>query len=94
MHTRSSSYDLISPHSNPERVFRHSNRVLFSTVEEMNNNGQHMGPPPMGGAQQNRAPPLGPQPAYDLRPMEEQLQSPFNGVRRAIVIPDIQANHF
>ena len=60
----------------------------------MNQNEQHLGPPPMGGAQNNGIPPMGPQPAYDLRPMEEQLQSPFNGVRRAIVIPDITANQF
>jgi hypothetical protein len=48
----------------------------------------------MGGAQHNRIPPMVPQPAFDPRPMEEQLQSPFNGVRRAIVIPDITANQF
>ena len=36
----------------------------------------------------------GGQPVPDLRPMEELLQKPFNGVRRAIVIPGIRANHF
>ena len=46
----------------------------------------------MGGPHYNVIPPMGPQPAFDPRPMEEQLQSPFNGVRRAIVIPDINAN--
>ena len=45
----------------------------------------------MGGPLHNVIPPMGQQPAFDPRPMEEQLQSPFNGVRRAIVIPDINA---
>jgi hypothetical protein len=94
MNTRSSSESLISPFSNPERVLRHTHRVHFPTDEKMNQNEQNMGPPPMGGPQHNGIPPMGPQPAFDARPMEEQLQSPFNGVRRAIVIPDITANHF
>lgn len=94
MNTRSTSKRLISPLSNPESLFRHTHRVLFPNTEEMNQNEQYLGPPPMGGAQNNGIPPMGPQPAYDLRLMEEQLQSPFNGVRRAIVIPDITANQF
>ena len=92
MHTRSSSENLTSPFSNPERVLRHTSRVHFLDDEEMNHNEQHNGPPPMGGPQHNVIPPMGQQPAFDPRLMEEQLQSPFNGVRRAIVIPDINAN--
>ena len=84
MNTRSNSFDLVSPLSNPERVIRHNNRVPFPTVGEMEQNDQQ---PPMVGLN-------GGQPVPDLRPMEEMLQTPFNGVRRAIVIPDIQANHF
>ena len=91
MHTRSSFESLTSPFSNPERVLRHTSRVHFLDEEEMNQN-EHNGPPPMGGPQHNVIPPMGQQPAFDPRPMEEQLQSPFNGVRRAIVIPDINAN--
>ena len=91
MHTRSSFESLTSPFSNPERVLRHTSRVHFLDEGEMNQN-EHNGPPPMGGPQHNVIPPMGQQPAFDPRPMEEQLQSPFNGVRRAIVIPDINAN--
>ncbi|PWA68429.1 reverse transcriptase domain-containing protein [Artemisia annua] len=91
MNTRSSSYDILSPLSNPERTLRENTRVHFPTIEEMNNNGQH---PPVGVNQQNDEPPIGSQPFYDLRPIEEQLQVPFNGVRRAIMIPNIQANQF
>ena len=92
MNTRSTSKRLVSPLSNPESLFHHTHRVLFPNTEEMNPNEQHLGPPPMGGAQNNVIPPMGPQPAFDPCPMEEQLQSPFNGVRRAIVIPEINAN--
>ena len=83
MNTLSSTSHLISPTSNPERIIRQT-RVPIPTVEDMEQNGQH---PPVGVV--NGGPPV-----PDLRPMEEMLQTPFNGVRRAIVIPDIQANHF
>ena len=57
------------------------------SITKMNNNNN--------GAQGNGGPNGGaPQPFHDPRPIEEQLQSPFQGVRRAIVIPDIQGNHF
>jgi hypothetical protein len=50
MITRSSSQNLISPLSNPERVIRHTLRVHFPTVEEMDQNNQH---PPVGDNHQH-----------------------------------------
>ena len=54
--------------------------------------------PPVGGGQQQQGGGQhevhdGP-PGPDLRPMEERLQQPFNGVRRAIVVPDLPNNTF
>ena len=81
MNTRSSSDDILSPLSDPERIIRHNhrvdfsslnnvndlntNRVHFPTVEEMNHNGQNVEHPPVGG-QPNGAPNVGAQPLYDL----------------------------
>ena len=59
------------------------------SITEMNNNNNN-------GAQNNgEHPPVGGnQPLHDPRPIEDQLQTPFQGVKRAIVIPDIQGNNF
>ena len=70
MNTRSTSNDLVSPLSNPERVIRNSNRVHFPTVEEMNNDNQNVQRPPVG---ENVNPRNEANPADDLRPIEELL---------------------
>ena len=53
-------------------------------IDMANPNDQN---PPMG-MNNNEAPPM-----PNLRSMEEMLQAPFDGVRRAIVLPAVQA-HF
>ena len=74
MNTRSSYNELFPPLPNPERLIQHPNRANPPNLEEMSNNNN--------GAQPNGAPDGGvPQPFNDLRPMEERLQSPFQGVR-------------
>ena len=94
MNTRSTSKRLVSPLSNPESLFRHTHRVLFPNTEEMNPNEQHLGPPPMGGIQNNVIPPMGPQPVYDQRTMQELLQCPTEGYGDAIVLPPILSDNF
>lgn len=93
MSTRSSSNELNSPLSNPERLIRQRNRCdpshLFN-FEELNmaNNNQNINqePPPVGPIHQNAG--------HELRPMEELLQAPIEGVGDAIVVPAILANQF
>ena len=60
----------------------------------MNKNNQNVQHPPVGGMPQNVNPPNEPNPAHDLRPMEELLQAPIDGVGDAIVVPAILANQF
>ncbi|GJU23074.1 reverse transcriptase domain-containing protein [Tanacetum coccineum] len=81
MSTRSSARRLLSPIEDPERLLSRRNRSepsLLFDLEEDDMAGQ--------------APPQGPIP--DLRPMEELLQAPTDGVGDAIVVPPILANQF
>ncbi|GJV54652.1 reverse transcriptase domain-containing protein [Tanacetum coccineum] len=76
-------------------VIRHRRRNLGDSsllvdFEEINMNPNNIqGPPPVGPVPQNHSPPgLKLQnPAPDLRPMEELLQAPTDGVGDAIVVP-------
>ncbi|GJZ09822.1 reverse transcriptase domain-containing protein, partial [Tanacetum coccineum] len=58
----------------------------FEEINMANNNNNVQGPPPVGPNFQNPNP--------DLRPMEELLQAPTDGVGDAIVVPPILANQF
>ncbi|GJV74558.1 reverse transcriptase domain-containing protein [Tanacetum coccineum] len=81
MSTRSSARRLLSPIEDPERLLSRRNRSepsLLFDLEEDDMAGQ--------------APPQGPIP--DLRPMEELLQAPTDGVGDAIVVPPVLANQF
>ncbi|GJT16617.1 reverse transcriptase domain-containing protein [Tanacetum coccineum] len=83
MSTRSTSTDLVPHFSDPESVIRNHQRNLcdpsllldFEEINMPNNNNQ--GPPPV-------SPKI---PAPDLRPVEELLQAPTDGVGDAIVVP-------
>ncbi|GKA36890.1 hypothetical protein Tco_0723455 [Tanacetum coccineum] len=92
MSTRSSSTDLFSPSSDPESIIRNRRRnlgdpSLLLDFEEINMNPNNVqGPPPAGPIPQNPAP--------DLRPMEELLQAPTDGVGDAIVVPPVLASQF
>jgi hypothetical protein len=48
----------------------------------------------MGGIQNNVIPPMGPQPVYDQRTMQELLQCPTEGYGDAIVLPLILSDNF
>lgn len=85
MHTRSSFESLISPLSNPERVIRHTHRVHFLNVEEMDPNNQH---PPVGGDDHQHMP------APDLRTMEEMCQPTMHGRGGPIAPLNIEATDF
>ncbi|GJR48377.1 reverse transcriptase domain-containing protein [Tanacetum coccineum] len=62
-------------------------RILKDGGEEINMNPNNVqGPPPAGPIPQNPAP--------DLRPMEELLQAPTDGVGDAIVVPPVLASQF
>ncbi|GKC65139.1 reverse transcriptase domain-containing protein [Tanacetum coccineum] len=81
MSTRSSARRLLSPIEDPERLLSRRNRSepsLLFDLEEDDMAGQ--------------APPQGLIP--DLRPMEELLQAPTDGVGDAIVVPPVLANQF
>ncbi|GJS77929.1 reverse transcriptase domain-containing protein [Tanacetum coccineum] len=94
MSTRSSSSNLVPPFSDPQSVIRNRRRNLgdpsvlldFEEINMANNNNNVQGPPPVGPNFQNPNP--------DLRPMEELLQAPTDGVGDAIVVPPILANQF
>ncbi|GKE15977.1 hypothetical protein Tco_1423554, partial [Tanacetum coccineum] len=103
MSTRSTSNELVSSLSNPESVIRYRRRnisepSLLVDFEEINlsqNNVQ--GPPPAGRPPQNHNGPPGlnlQNLALDLRPMEELLQEPTDGIGDAIVVPPVLANQF
>ncbi|GKB47476.1 reverse transcriptase domain-containing protein, partial [Tanacetum coccineum] len=87
MSTRSTSTDLVPLFFDPESVIRNRRRnlgdpYLLLDFEEINMNPNSVqGPPPAG--------PNIPDP--DLRPMEELLQAPTNGVGDAIVVPPVLA---
>nr|GEV74823.1 reverse transcriptase domain-containing protein [Tanacetum cinerariifolium] len=101
MSTRSSSNELVSPLSNPERIIgnRRGNRVdpsLLNTFEEINMNNQNSMPPPMGGNHHQVPPhvvPI-PVPALGLRTMEELCQPTMNGRGGPIALLTIQATNF
>ncbi|GKA86408.1 hypothetical protein Tco_0808119, partial [Tanacetum coccineum] len=79
--TRSSARRLLSPIKDSERLLSRRNESepsLLFYLEEDDMAGQ--------------APPQGPIP--DLRPMEELLQAPTDGVGDAIVVPPVLANQF
>ncbi|GJS86044.1 reverse transcriptase domain-containing protein [Tanacetum coccineum] len=81
MSTRSSARRLLSPIEDPERLLSRRNQSepsLLFDLEEDDMAGQ--------------APPQGPIP--DLRPMEELLQAPTDGVGDEIVVPPVLANQF
>nr|GEW46817.1 reverse transcriptase domain-containing protein [Tanacetum cinerariifolium] len=86
MSTRSTSNNLVSPLSDPESVirYRRKNRgepsllIDFEETNMVNNHNNNQGPPPAGPNHQNN-------PAPDLRPMEELLKAPIDGVGDAIV---------
>ncbi|GKE76449.1 hypothetical protein Tco_1542569 [Tanacetum coccineum] len=85
MSTRSSSRSVLPPLEDPERSIRNRRRNLgdpsllldFEEINMANNNNNNQGPPHAG-------PNI---PAPDLRPMEELLQAPTDGVGDAIVVP-------
>ncbi|GJS80476.1 retrovirus-related pol polyprotein from transposon TNT 1-94 [Tanacetum coccineum] len=88
MSTRSTSTDLVPTFSNPESVIRNRRKnlgdlFLLLDFEEINMNPNNVqGPPPAGP---NIL-------ASDLRPMEELLQAPTDGVGDAIVVPPAGGN--
>nr|GEX83096.1 RNA-directed DNA polymerase [Tanacetum cinerariifolium] len=85
MSTHSSSSNLVPPSTNPESIIRNRRRNLgdpsllldFEEINMANIPNNIQGPPPAG-------PNI---PAPDLRPMEELLQTPTDGVGDAIVVP-------
>ncbi|GJW22832.1 reverse transcriptase domain-containing protein [Tanacetum coccineum] len=101
MSTRSTSNELVSPFSNPERVVRNRQRnrgdpSLLLDFEEINMNLNNQGPPHVGPIPQNHGLP-GPNlqnPALDLRTMEELCQSTMNGRGRLIALVNIQTTTF
>ncbi|GJV33837.1 reverse transcriptase domain-containing protein [Tanacetum coccineum] len=92
MSTRSSSSNLVPPSSDLESIIQNRRRNLgdppllldFEEINIANNNNNIQGPPPAGPNFLNP----------DLRPMEELLQAPTDGVGDAIVVPPILANQF
>ncbi|GJU71873.1 reverse transcriptase domain-containing protein [Tanacetum coccineum] len=105
MSTRSTSNELVSPFSNPERVVRNRQRnpgdpSLLLDFEDINMNPNNQGPPPVGPIPppipQNHGPP-GPNlhnPDLDLRTMEELCQPTMNGRGGPIAPVNIQAMDF
>ncbi|GKD02464.1 hypothetical protein Tco_1177438 [Tanacetum coccineum] len=92
MCTRSSTTELVSPFSNPERVIRNRRRnrgepSLLFDFEEINMDPiNNQGPPPTGPIPQNSAP--------DLQTMEELCQPTMNGRGGPIAPVNIQATNF
>ncbi|GJY84748.1 hypothetical protein Tco_0498774 [Tanacetum coccineum] len=101
MNTRSTSDELVSPFSNPERIVRNRQRNLLLDFEEVNMADNHQGPPHVGPIPppipQNHGPPpvVRPNgPAPDRRSMEELCQPSINGRGRPIAPIPIQAMDF
>ncbi|GKG13883.1 hypothetical protein Tco_0350843, partial [Tanacetum coccineum] len=102
MSTRSTSNELVSPFSNPERVVRNRQRnrgdpSLLLDFEDINMNPNNQGSPPVGPIPppipQNHGPP-GPNlhnPAPDHQTMEELCQPTMNGRSGPIMPVNIQA---
>ncbi|GKA37882.1 hypothetical protein Tco_0724447 [Tanacetum coccineum] len=94
MSTRSSSSNFVPLSTNPESIIRNRRRNLgdpsllldFEEINMANDPNNVQGPLPVGPNFQNRNP--------NLRPMEELLQAPTDGVGEAIVVPHILANQF
>nr|GEY19999.1 reverse transcriptase domain-containing protein [Tanacetum cinerariifolium] len=93
MSTRSTSNDHVSPLSNPESIIFYQRRnlgkpSLLVDFKEINMNSNNVqGPPHAGPNLQNPS-------ALDLRTMEELLQAHAEGIRDAIVVPPVLANHY
>jgi hypothetical protein len=86
MNTRSSSKRLISPLSNPESLIRHTHKVRFPNITEMEQNNHNNQHPPVGVVQNALAP--------DLRTMEELCQPTMHG-RGGLIAPlNIEASDF
>ncbi|GJS77314.1 hypothetical protein Tco_0727195 [Tanacetum coccineum] len=81
MSTRSSARRLLSPIEDPERLLSQRNRSELSLLFDLEEDD-------MAG----QAPPQCPIPY--LRPMEELLQAPTDGVGDAIAVPPVLANQF
>ncbi|GJU98306.1 hypothetical protein Tco_1327577 [Tanacetum coccineum] len=85
MSSRSSSSNLVPPSTDPESIIRNRRRNLgdpslllnFEEINMANNNNNNQGP--LHAGPNILAP--------DLRPMEELLQAPTDGVGDAIVVP-------
>ncbi|GKD69056.1 hypothetical protein Tco_1323146, partial [Tanacetum coccineum] len=94
MSTRSSSCNLVPPSTNPESIIQNRRRNIgapsllldFEEINMANDPNNVQGPPLVGPNFQY--------PNLDLRPMEELLQAPTDGVGDAIVVPSILANQF
>nr|GEX04109.1 reverse transcriptase domain-containing protein [Tanacetum cinerariifolium] len=94
MSTRLSSSNLVPPSTNPESIIRNRRRNLgdpsllldFEDINMANDPNNVQEPPPVGPNFQNPNP--------DLRPMEDLLQAPTDGVGDAIVVPYIPTNQF
>ncbi|GKB78452.1 hypothetical protein Tco_0945347, partial [Tanacetum coccineum] len=101
MNTCSTSDELVSPFSNPERIVRQRSRSLLLDFEEVNMTNNHQGPPPVGPIPppipQSHGPPsvVRPNgPAPDRRSMEELCQPSINGRGEPIAPIRIQAMNF
>ncbi|GKD24637.1 hypothetical protein Tco_1230851, partial [Tanacetum coccineum] len=80
MSTRSTSNELISPFSNPNRVVRNRQRnrgdpSLLLDFEDINMNPNNQGPPPVGPNNQG-PPPVGPIPPHIPPPPGPNLHNP------------------
>ncbi|GJS43606.1 reverse transcriptase domain-containing protein [Tanacetum coccineum] len=104
MSTRSTSSELASPFSNPERIVRNRQRnrgdplllLDFKEINMSNNLNHNPGPPPVGHIPQNHGPsgPIPQNSAPDLRTMEELCQPTINGRGGPIAPFNIQAMDF
>ncbi|GJS57509.1 reverse transcriptase domain-containing protein [Tanacetum coccineum] len=86
MNTRSSSNNLVSPLSNPERIVRNNHRVersLLGNFKEINmsNLNPNQIPPPMGGNRDQGPPPLGPIPTNQGPPPVVRPDEPAPDLR-------------
>nr|GEY57402.1 reverse transcriptase domain-containing protein [Tanacetum cinerariifolium] len=86
MNTRSSSNDLVSPLSNPERIVRRNHRVDPSTLNNfkeinMSNLNQNVMPPPMGGDHVQGPPSAGPPPPNNGPPLLVRPNGPASDLR-------------
>ncbi|GKE08891.1 hypothetical protein Tco_1412442 [Tanacetum coccineum] len=103
MSTRSSSFNLVPPSSDPESIIRNRRRnlgdpsLLLDFEEIYMNPNNVQGTPPAGPPPQNHNGPPGlnfQNPATDLRTMEELCQSTMNGRGGPIAPVNIQDTNF